>query len=217
MRSLQISRAADNQINSSDPNMIMATRVKADAYDAIKLLAQGTVVQDCLQYNAQARILYLSELSGETATTAAKEDRPVVVIACAGTTDIYCAEEVALTLELSKSCDVERVYDVGVAGLHRIINAIPILTQPRVKCIVVCAGMDGALPSVVAGLVDKPVIAVPTSVGYGASFNGVAALLTMLNSCAPGVAVCNIDGGFSAAALAHKIVAGATPAPPSSS
>mmetsp|Transcript_30350 Transcript_30350/g.69953 ORF Transcript_30350/g.69953 Transcript_30350/m.69953 type:complete len:100 (+) Transcript_30350:2-301(+) len=95
------------------------------------------------------------------------------------------------------------MYDVGVAGLHRILQNLDALQDA--DCIVVCAGMDGALPSVVGGLVRVPVIAVPTSIGYGASFGGVSALLTMLNSCAPGVGVVNIDNGFGAAALAYKI------------
>jgi NCAIR mutase (PurE)-related protein len=101
---------------------------------------------------------------------------------------------------------VDRIYDVGVAGLHRIVNAIPQLRDPSVGCVIVCAGMDGALPSVVGGLVSVPVIAVPTSIGYGASFGGISAMLTMLNSCAPGVGVVNIDNGFGAAALAFKCV-----------
>ena len=95
---------------------------------------------------------------------------------------------------------------MGVAGLHRIIRALPKLRHEDVDCIMVCAGMDGALPSVVAGLVSVPVVAVPTSVGYGASFGGVSAMLTMLNSCAPGVGVVNIDNGFGGAALAFKCI-----------
>ena len=133
------------------------------------------------------------------------ESQPRVVVACAGTTDLPIAEEAALTLEHS-GVAVDRVYDVGVAGLHRVIGALPTLRIPSVKCVIVCAGMDGALPSVVAGLVQAPVVAVPTSVGYGASFGGVSALLTMLNSCAPGVGVVNIDNGFGAAALAFKLL-----------
>jgi pyridinium-3,5-biscarboxylic acid mononucleotide synthase len=128
-----------------------------------------------------------------------------VVVATAGTTDIMVAEEAAVTLEASDVV-VDRIYDVGVAGLYRIINALPKLNHPNVGCIIVCAGMDGALPSVVGGLVHVPVIAVPTSIGYGAAFHGVSALLTMLNSCAPGVGVVNIDNGFGAAALAYKCV-----------
>lgn len=128
-----------------------------------------------------------------------------IVVACAGTTDLPVAEEAAITLEAA-GCEVDRIYDVGVAGLHRIINALPRLRNDDVDCVIVCAGMDGALPSVVAGLVETPVVATPTSVGYGASFGGVSALLTMLNSCAPGVGVVNIDNGFGAAALAFKCI-----------
>ena len=113
------------------------------------------------------------------------------------------AEEAAVTLELS-GCQVDRVYDAGVAGLHRILRALPVLTNESVGSVIVAAGMDGALPSVVGGLVGVPVIAVPTSVGYGASFGGVSAMLTMMNSCSPGVGVVNIDNGFGAAALAFK-------------
>lgn len=128
-----------------------------------------------------------------------------IVVACAGTTDLPVAEEAAVTLEAA-GCSVDRIYDVGVAGLHRIINALPRLRDEDVDCVIVCAGMDGALPSVVAGLVNTPVVAVPTSIGYGASFGGVSAMLTMLNSCAPGVGVVNIDNGFGGAALAFKCI-----------
>lgn len=129
-----------------------------------------------------------------------------VVVVTAGTTDIYVAEEAAVTLEATRGCHVDRIYDAGVAGLHRILRALPTLTHPDVGCVIVCAGMDGALPSVVGGLVSVPVIAVPTSIGYGASFGGISAMLTMMNSCSPGVGVVNIDNGFGAAALAYKFV-----------
>lgn len=128
-----------------------------------------------------------------------------VVVVTAGTTDMPIAEEAAITLEAA-GCQVDRINDAGVAGLHRIIRALPRLRHPDVRCVIVCAGMDGALPSVVGGLVSVPVIAVPTSIGYGASFGGVSAMLTMLNSCSPGVGVVNIDNGFGAAALAFKCV-----------
>src|SRR5437867_1085140 len=126
----------------------------------------------------------------------------MIVVAAAGTSDLAVAEEAARTAELMGN-PVERVYDVGVAGLHRILGERARLASARV--IVVVAGMEGALPSVVAGLVDVPVIAVPTSVGYGASFGGIAALLGMLNSCAAGVSVVNIDNGFGAANIASLI------------
>jgi NCAIR mutase (PurE)-related protein len=126
-----------------------------------------------------------------------------IVIATAGTTDLPVAEEAAVTLEAA-GCTVDRVYDAGVAGLFRIIRALPRLRHPDVDCVIVCAGMDGALPSVVGGLVSVPVIACPTSIGYGVSLGGVSAMLTMMNSCSPGVGVVNIDNGFGAAALAYK-------------
>jgi hypothetical protein len=126
-----------------------------------------------------------------------------IAVVCAGTSDVPVAEEAAQTLE-ALGHDAHRHYDAGVAGIHRLLGAIEELD--RARAVIVVAGMEGALPSVVAGLLRPPVIAVPTSVGYGASFGGLAALLAMLNSCAPGVAVVNIDNGFGAAALAHKIV-----------
>ncbi len=125
-----------------------------------------------------------------------------VLIVAAGTSDLPVAEEAARTAELMGN-DVCRLYDVGVAGLHRLLNARPMLESARV--IVVVAGMEGALPSVVAGLVAAPVVAVPTSIGYGASFGGIAALLGMLNTCASGVSVVNIDNGFGAGAFASVI------------
>lgn len=125
-----------------------------------------------------------------------------VAVVCAGTSDIPVAEEAAVTAECMGST-VERVYDVGVAGIHRLFNRRDVLEGAH--AVVVCAGMEGALPSVVAGLVENPVIAVPTSVGYGASFGGIAALLGMLNSCATGLSVVNIDNGFGAGCLAAVI------------
>ena len=125
-----------------------------------------------------------------------------IVVAAAGTSDLAVAEEAARTAELMGNT-VERLYDVGVAGLHRVLGERPRLAAARV--IIVVAGMEGALPSVIAGLVAVPVIAVPTSIGYGASFGGIAALLGMLNSCASGVSVVNIDNGFGAAAMASLI------------
>lgn len=126
----------------------------------------------------------------------------IVAVVCAGTTDIPVAEEAAFTAE-SLGSRVERLYDAGVAGLHRLLRHRQRLEDARV--LIVVAGMEGALPSVVGGLVRAPVIAVPTSVGYGASFGGVAALLGMLNSCAPGLSVVNIDNGFGAGYLADVI------------
>lgn len=125
-----------------------------------------------------------------------------VVVCCAGTSDLYVAEEAALTACLMGS-HVTLVPDIGIAGVHRTLDKIGLLREARV--IVCCAGMEGALPSLVAGLVDVPVIAVPTSVGYGANLGGISALLAMVNSCAGGVSVVNIDNGFGAGQIAHRI------------
>jgi NCAIR mutase (PurE)-related protein len=127
---------------------------------------------------------------------------PGVSVLCAGTADLPVAEEAALTAEMLGNV-VERHYDVGVAGIHRLLDQVPALRRQR--ALVVVAGMEGALPSVVAGLVSAPVIAVPTSVGYGASFRGLAPLLAMLNACAAGVAVVNIDNGFGGGYMAAAI------------
>jgi len=127
-----------------------------------------------------------------------------VVVLCAGTSDLPVAREALLTVR-HLGRDAELVVDVGVAGLHRVLGRLDLLRAARV--VVVVAGMDGALPSVVAGLVSAPVVAVPTSVGYGAAFEGLAALLAMLNACAPGVAVVNIDNGYGAGHLAAQIAA----------
>jgi NCAIR mutase (PurE)-related protein len=149
-----------------------------------------------LRYHPRAR----------AATWAAKpirlQGRGTILIVCAGTSDIPVAEEAALTAEMTGN-RVERLFDVGVAGIHRLLENRSKLLSASV--LVVVAGMEGALPSVVAGMVDKPVIAVPTSVGYGASFRGIAALLGMLNSCAAGVTVVNIDNGFGAGFAASLI------------
>ena len=168
---------------------VLATRVSPEMHAAIgDRLPEAT-------YHPLARLLYL-----DRAPTESRLDGIVVV--SAGTADVPVAEEAAITAELTGS-RVERIYDVGVAGLHRLLGQAEALQRARV--IVVVAGMEGALASVVAGLVAAPVIAVPTSVGYGASFGGLSALLTMLNSCANGVAVVNIDNGFGAGYLAGVI------------
>ena len=126
----------------------------------------------------------------------------IIAVLCAGTSDLPVAEEAAVTADIMGN-RVERIYDVGVAGLHRLLRRLELIQSANV--LVVVAGMEGALPSVVAGLVSKPVIAVPTSVGYGASFAGLAALLGMLNSCGSGVTVVNIDNGFGAGYAASQI------------
>jgi NCAIR mutase (PurE)-related protein len=168
---------------------LLVTRANAAAFDAVR-----TVVPNVMYY-ADAALIVLAQQD-------AAPGHGTVVVAAAGTADLPVAEEAALTAELMGN-RVERVYDVGVAGLHRLLAERARLAAARV--IIVVAGMEGALPSVVAGLVSVPVIAVPTSVGYGASFGGIAALLSMLNSCATGVSVVNIDNGFGAAAVASAI------------
>jgi pyridinium-3,5-biscarboxylic acid mononucleotide synthase len=129
-----------------------------------------------------------------------------IAVLCAGTSDLPVAEEAAVTAEVMGH-EVVRIHDVGVAGLHRLLAHHAELIEARV--LIVCAGMEGALPSVVAGLISAPVIAVPTSIGYGAAFGGIAALLGMLNSCSPHIGVVNIDNGFGAACLAHSILGSA--------
>jgi pyridinium-3,5-biscarboxylic acid mononucleotide synthase len=146
----------------------------------------------------------LEPLSGALRRGALPRSGARVAVVCAGTSDLPVAEEAAFSLE-ALGHDAVRATDVGVAGIHRLFDALDDIASCR--AVIVVAGMEGALPSVVAGLVRAPVIAVPTSVGYGAAFKGMAALLGMLTSCAPGIGVVNIDNGFGAAALAHKIVA----------
>ena len=144
-------------------------------------------------YHERARIL----------TVGRGEPRPgAITVLAAGTSDLGVAEEAAVCASWFGH-EVERCYDVGVAGIHRLLGNLPAIRQADV--VVAVAGMDGALPTVVAGLVPAPVVAVPTSVGYGASFGGLAALLTMLNGCAPGIGVVNIDNGYGAAVLASRI------------
>ncbi len=174
---------------------VLATRVSQPAADAILSAYPGAV------YHPLAGVLTLRQappgpLLGRLA------------VLCAGTSDLAVAEEAALTAE-SFRVAVTRLYDVGVAGLHRLLAVRDQLSAADV--VIVCAGMEGALPSVVGGLVGVPVIAVPTSVGYGASFNGAAALLGMLNSCSPNVTVVNIDNGFGAAYTATLIARACSP------
>jgi NCAIR mutase (PurE)-related protein len=151
------------------------------------------------QYFPDGRFFYLPAGKRKTPDC---DNEAVVVVCSAGTSDGPVAEEAALTA-WAMGCRVERVFDIGVAGLHRLAASLETIYKARV--LIVVAGMEGALPSVIGGLVDCPVIAVPSSVGYGASFDGMAALLGMLNSCAPGVVVVNIDNGFGAGAAAAMI------------
>ncbi len=166
----------------------LATRVAPEDGAALAAALPDAV------YFERARVLRLGSLPRSGAR---------VAVVCAGTSDVAVADEAAATLD-ALGHDVVRRFDVGVAGVHRILAHLEELNTCR--AIIVVAGMEGALPSVVGGLVRAPIVAVPTSVGYGASFGGLAALLAMLNACAPGIGVVNIDNGFGAAALAHKIV-----------
>lgn len=191
--------ADENRLSTS----ILATRVSPEMYLDLK---SYTFKHGSIKYHETARIVSM-QAHEAVSLPLQPPTRLKVVVATAGTTDLPVAEEAAVTLEAA-GCEVVRVFDSGVAGLHRIINNLPKLQDSAVGCVIVCAGMDGALPSVVGGLVQVPVLAVPTSVGYGACFGGVSAMLTMLNSCAPGVGVLNIDNGFGAAALAFKIIKG---------
>ena len=183
----QVASIAAEVLQASD--RLLVTRASPDAFAAVR-----QVVPDAV-YEQPARAIVADRRTDRRTT-------PGVVVACAGTADLPVASEAAVTAELM-DCEVERLFDVGVAGLHRLLRQMPAIRRARV--IVVVAGMDGALPSVVGGLASVPVIAVPTSVGYGASFEGLAALLAMLNSCAPGVGVVNIDNGFGAGYLAAMI------------
>ena len=179
---------------------VLATRAAPAVYDAVRERVPAA------EYNPLARTILVPDPD-------APPGRPGILILTAGTADVPVAEEAAVTA-IAMGNLVERVYDVGVAGIHRLLDRLDALGRARV--IVVVAGMDGALPSVVGGLVDVPVIAVPTSVGYGAAFGGISALLTMLTSCAAGITVVNIDNGFGAgfaAALINRLGPAPEPAP----
>lgn len=177
---------------------VMGTRVSAEQYAAVLEQFPHAVLHQ------PARIMEVRAVP----RSLPPRDAPYVLVISAGTSDQAVAEEAAVTAEILGS-RVERLYDCGVAGLHRLLSSRDMLDGARV--IIVVAGMEGALPSVVGGLVEQPVIAVPTSVGYGASFGGIAALLGMLNTCATGVAVVNIDNGFGAGYFAHQINANRVP------
>lgn len=167
---------------------VLLTRANKNIFTKIKKLAKRAVFHE----RSRAIVMVPNR----------RKKAGAVLIVSAGTSDISVAEEAAVTANVMGS-RVQTLYDVGVAGIHRLFKHVDKLMEARV--IVVVAGMDGALASVIGGLVNRPVVAVPTSVGYGAAFGGVAALLAMLNSCSAGVAVMNIDNGYGAGALAHKI------------
>lgn len=168
---------------------ILASRASEEVYTAIRELTPDAV------YYKEARSVVVKR-------EPYRVSEGTIAVVSAGTSDIPVAEEAAVTAEVMGN-RVRRLYDVGVAGIHRLLDNVDVINQARV--IIVVAGMEGALASVVGGLTDKPVVAVPTSIGYGANFGGVSALLGMLTSCAGGIGVVNIDNGFGAACLASKI------------
>lgn len=167
---------------------VLGTRASLHQYGLVKDLLPG------VEYDALSRIIKIERKD--------KELKGRIAVCTAGTADIPVAEEAAQTAEYFGS-NVERVYDVGVSGIHRLLSRLEVIQNAN--CVVAVAGMEGALASVLGGLVDKPVIAVPTSVGYGASLHGLSALLTMINSCANGIAVVNIDNGYGAGYIATQI------------
>lgn len=177
------------RVMAEKENNVIGTRASLEMYEAVKKITTKVV------YYSEARIISVQKKKPETPETK-------IAIITAGTSDIPVAEEAAVTAELLGN-DVIRIYDAGVAGIHRLVDKLPDIRKCRV--VVVIAGMEGALASVVGGLVDKPVIAVPTSVGYGANFGGISALLAMLTSCSTGVSVVNIDNGFGAGFSASMI------------
>ena len=183
----QIAAIAERIVDNGQS--LLVTRATADAFEAVHAIAPQAV------YHEIARVIALKR--GDIPS-----GRGIILVACAGTSDLPVAEEAAASADTMGNA-VDRLYDVGVAGIHRLLREQERLQHARV--VIVVAGMEGALPSVVAGLIRAPVIAVPTSVGYGASFGGLAALLGMLNSCSNGVAVVNIDNGFGAACMASAI------------
>ena len=179
----------------------IVTRIRAQGSNVLATRCSPEVVSAVLAEHPDAVHHDMARLVTITVTPP-EPQTGFVAVSCAGTSDMPVAEEAAVTCE-AYGCPIKRVYDVGVAGIHRLLGQHELFQSAN--AIIVCAGMEGALPSVVAGLVDVPVIAVPTSVGYGANFGGIAALLAMLNSCASGVSVVNIDNGFGAGMLASMI------------
>ena len=169
---------------------VLATRASREMFDAV------AAIEPRAEFHAAARAITLAQ------NAAVPTGKGTIAVVCAGTSDLPVAEEAAVTARLMGN-DVELIADVGVAGIHRLLAQRTSLQSARV--LIVCAGMEGALPTVVAGMVHAPVLAVPTSIGYGASFGGVAALLGMLNTCSPNVSVVNIDNGFGAACIASLI------------
>ena len=175
---------------SANSSMVLATRATMETFESVR----EALKRKRVAYDERARLIMVGDMP--------RKRKGRVAVVTAGTSDAPVAEEAALTAE-AMGARVDRIYDVGVAGVHRLLERRKRLDAARV--VVVVAGMEGALPSVVSGLIDRPVIAVPTSVGYGASFDGLAALLAMMNTCSPGVAVVNIDNGFGAGYMAARI------------
>ena len=169
---------------------VLATKLSKDSFRKLK-----PSLPKVSEYNKMAQTLVIEK-------NKQRKRSGLIIIISAGTSDIPIAEEASVTAQLLGS-RIETLFDVGVAGIHRLLDNLEQIRKARV--VIVVAGMEGALASVVGGLIDKPIIAVPTSIGYGTSFGGVSALLTMLNSCAPGIAVVNIDNGFGAGSMAHRI------------
>ncbi len=168
---------------------VMGTRANIETFNKVKkAIPEATYYEKARIFTVECKKNHLN--------------KGLIAVVSAGTSDIPISEEAAVTCEIFGN-RVERLYDVGVAGIHRLFMNIDLLEKAQV--IIVVAGMEGALASVIGGLVDKPIIAVPTSVGYGANFNGLSALLAMLNSCAGGISVVNIDNGFGAGFIAHQI------------
>ncbi|MGE4507178.1 MAG: nickel pincer cofactor biosynthesis protein LarB [Eubacteriaceae bacterium] len=184
----QIKGIVQNMLKRSQGN-ILASRADLSVYEVVK-----SVTDDAIYYE-EARSVVVKRQEYKTTDS-------YILVVSAGTADIPIAEEAAITATVMGN-QVKRLYDVGVAGIHRLLNNVSIINDA--KTIIVVAGMEGALASVVGGLTDKPIIAVPTSIGYGANFGGVSALLGMLTSCASGIGVVNIDNGFGAACMASKI------------
>lgn len=184
----QIKGIVRNMLEKENSN-ILASRADRDVYEVIKS------VTDLAVYYEEARAVVVKRVPYGTTVS-------YILVVTAGTSDIPVAEEAAVTAEVMGN-QVKRLFDVGVAGIHRLFDKIEIITQAKV--VIVVAGMEGALASVVGGLTDRPVIAVPTSIGYGANFGGISALLAMLTSCSSGIGVVNIDNGFGAACMASKI------------
>lgn len=182
---------------------VIASRVSEEQFSYLRdQFASSSVLSSAnkeLHYNESARLAYYHSSKDVCQVVDGK-----VCVVCAGTSDYNVSEEAAVMLELMGMGKVTRVYDVGVAGLHRLLGQVDTINDHDV--VIAVAGMDGAMPSVIAGLVSCPVVAVPTSIGYGAAFHGLAPLLSMLNSCSPGISVVNIDNGLGAAAFAVKLI-----------